>query len=352
MNYNTTSVYDALKTIVGFKQPTNTSNYIALNSALLTSESGLFVNGIHPLLTAENIQENAPNFLDFASSTASADLSTWYENTRKDAILQAVINVFNVRKDKALTSDLKLSQNLMVDSNDLQTDKLVTTANNEIGIVLTPTISRNAKLRINKIGLHLKGLSSSEDISLYFRTSTGNVIAQVDNLTVDNGFNWITVNKNIYLSEGEQYNSIFVYIKLSELSKTPQQISYIFENTRYLNSLPYSDTQQLGYYPFDLDLSIGCDFTNMIINNKDSFAEVIQLQTGLLMLETMLNSMRINSVQSRAEELAKYDLDGADNINSLRTRLMKSIKNTSLDFSTLDKFCLPCNSRKLRIKSV
>ena len=352
MNYDITQVYNALKTNVGFKQPTDTANYIALDSTLLTSDSGLYANSVHPLLSAETIQQNAPNFLDFASGTTTASLSAWYEDKRKDAILQAVTSVFNVRKDKAFTSDLKLSQNLLVDSNNFDTKSKVSTANDKIGIVLTPYISRNFKLKINRIALNLTGLSGPEDISLYFETSTGNVIDKVDGLTVDNGFNWIDVNKELYLSDGEKYNSIFCYIKLSELSKTPNQISYIFENTKYLNSIPYSDTTQLGYYPFDLDLSIGCDFTNMIVNNKSNFSEVIQLQLGVNLLEIMLNSMRINSTQSRAEELAKYDLDGADNPNSLRTKLNKSIKNTALDFSTLDKFCLPCAKRKLTIKTV
>jgi len=356
MNYNKITVYDKLKHLVGFKQPNDTSNYIALKSDLEITDSGLYYNNVHQLLTAENIQLNAPNFNDFARET-SVELSDWYENLKKDAILQAVSSVFQSRKDKLLTKDIKVSDNLAFDTNELTTYEKIDSAIDKVGVLIRPVISRNAKITINKIGIRLEGIASDETIKMYFETSTGNVIAESDDIVVSNGFNWISVNKEIYLSEGLENNEIFCYIKLSELSKTPNQISYLSKDNRYLVVYPQSRdaniNTQLSYYPFDLELSVGCDFTNMIVNNYTSFEEVIRLQVAVRLLEMMFNSSRDNGMHDRNYDLAKYELEGVDNEMSLRKQLDRAINNTYLDFSMLDSFCLPCaKKRRIRIKAV
>lgn len=353
MFYKLTTVYSALQTKIGFKNPSDSANYSVLDSALLVSDSGEYYNNAHALLTPEIIQENAPNFSDFASATIETDLSAWYTNLEKESIIQAVNAVFDARKDKVSTKDIKVSDSLTIDTNDLTTADLIETTGDYIGVLITPVNSRNAKVTINKIGLKVEGLASPLTISLYYKTTSGDAITATE-FIIDNGFNWVTIDKEIFLADGRNGNEIFCYLKQSELTELPFRIEFVSKDTRYLLTKPQiTDTSfeqtDISYYAFDLDVSVACDFTKIIVNNSDAFINVIKLSVGVKLLEVFINSMRDNRTNERAKEMAKYDLDGENNPNSLRNQYFKAVDNCHLDFSNLDKLCLPC-SRKRKIK--
>ena len=146
--------------------------------------------------------------------------------------------------------------------------------------------------------------------------------------------------------------------------------------TKYLQVSPFStrlpegfveeprmfDIAQLNYtntinYGMNLEISVGCDISDFIIQQRGVFASVIQRQVAasVLRILAMNPDVRVNRNQVNAtrDELL-YELDGnpTGRASGLGYELKQAYKALDVDTKGLDRICLNCQNGGVKYRTV
>lgn len=161
-------------------------------------------------------------------------------------------------------------------------------------------------------------------------------------MNVGNNFDCSTCNyRNVLLIEmwSKYFNIKPIRINSSLLSGVNQ--SWEFEDAEV------SETMNYG---LNLLFSVECDFTDLIINNKETFVPFLSYQLTMTFLNAIANTQRHSGQATEAANLANYWLKEG----YYSQKLQKAIEEASFDLSNLDKNCLPCDQVKkgITIESV
>jgi hypothetical protein len=119
--------------------------------------------------------------------------------------------------------------------------------------------------------------------------------------------------------------------------------------------MTYTNTTNYG---LNCEITIGCDLTDFIIEQKQLFANVLQKQVAAIALRTLaLNpDVRVNRNQSNASKMdILYELDGNTSSNrpaGLGYELTQAYKALSLNTQGLDRICLTCNNHGVKYTTV
>lgn len=91
--YTQTTIIDCLKTLVGFRQNDN-PDYPTLVNSLLTTDSGLYFQDAHPLLTIENIDQSVRNFdhFNFPAYSTTTTYSTGQRVRFNNLVYESLID--------------------------------------------------------------------------------------------------------------------------------------------------------------------------------------------------------------------------------------------------------------------
>ena len=117
------------------------------------------------------------------------------------------------------------------------------------------------------------------------------------------------------------------------------------------NAMSYTTSTNFG---LNIEMSVECDYSQLIIDRADSFAYAWALGTACqLMRKIAYNpNLRINSNERKGEELRQfilYELDGASGAEG-KTGLVKeynaALKAIMFDQTSIDEICLPCARRQ------
>jgi hypothetical protein len=117
----------------------------------------------------------------------------------------------------------------------------------------------------------------------------------------------------------------------------------------------YNVTQNFG---INCVISVECDLTPFIAEQRMIFANVIQKQVAATALRTMAMNpdVRVNRNQSNASKMdILYELDGNTNSqrpNGLGYELKKAYEALSLDTSGIDRICLTCNNGGVKYRTI
>jgi hypothetical protein len=111
-------------------------------------------------------------------------------------------------------------------------------------------------------------------------------------------------------------------------------------------------------YGLNLQISIECDITDMLINQRIAFQNIVGLQMAADMLREFaynpnFNISRVNQNLDKREIL--YELDGdsqGDKESGIAYQLEKAMEAMSLDLSSMHKICLPCGKRGIRYRAI
>lgn len=107
------------------------------------------------------------------------------------------------------------------------------------------------------------------------------------------------------------------------------------KNLPNMRGVGYSDLT----YGLHLRLSITCDITDSICDNSLLFASIIKKEIAKRLLWDIFNSDRIN------RKLATSKNQALVNIKRLEDELTSEYKSIKLDFTDIDKKCMPCNKK-------
>lgn len=453
-------ICDALIHLVGWRQSISGEN-IDISENLTESESGLFFQDAHPLLTLQNLSCVAPDFknFDYVEHTIEEEykkytivtynsiyykaiqdvpkdieidnkdywvqtnpFSEWLEYKTKASISKAILRYVNDKLNKGTYKQLFENRTLFDG-----TGRICDTVKNRknlVGFEIVPIRSKGVTTKINKIGLQFTEPGEYE--IFIFHSSNENPIYTFKFTKIKkNTLEWFKPEKDIYLpyesDENDAGGSWFICYFQSDLPENSQAIrkerdwskgpcnscsrrefeawqtwsKYLEVHPFYVNEelIPFEEVEEeqedntiedveteeqeptfikkiqlwdieKNQYIYDtnfginLDLTVSCDITDFIIEQKALFADIISKQLAVDMLrEFAFNAnVRTNRHSINASRLdILYEIDGDSSSikkSGLSFQLEQAYK--AIEFSTegIDRVCLPCINNGIKYRTV
>lgn len=107
-------------------------------------------------------------------------------------------------------------------------------------------------------------------------------------------------------------------------------------------------------YGINMQITVGCDLTDFIIQQRYLFKDALQLQVGIVALRTLANNPDVNVSRNQlnvSHLQVTYELDGSkDNgrSSSIGEQYDRSMKAIQIDTKGLDPLCLKCQNTGVR----
>lgn len=429
-------IQEKLLHLIGWEQNYDTSD-LKISDALTVSESGLYFQQIHPLLTLQNMSCIAPDFknitfpeynsekeyskgnvVDYQGTQYKAlqkaqgkqpDIeseywvetnlfSEWLESKTKASIQKAIARYCNEKTVEGTNKPLCESRTLFDG-----TGRLVDTVKNKknlVGFEIIPVRAKGVTTEINKICLQF---TKAGEYTLYLMHSSMDAPVKIIKLNKirDNSAEWFTVD-DLYLPYQNEDNdaggSWYLCYFQSELPEGSQairknkdwskepcgscsrrellawmawskylEIHPFFVNEELINtedeSLHLWDVENNQYtydnnYGLNLEVTVSCDITDFIVEQRMMFQDVIAKQVAVDMLrEFAYNSnVRTNRHSINASRLdILYEVDGDSSSmkkSGLSYQLDIAFKAIKLSTSGIDRVCLPCRNNGIKYRTV
>lgn len=445
-------IQNKLLHLVGWQQNYDTSE-LKISEALTTSESGVYFQQIHPLLTLSNIACIAPDFKNTAFAAYNPEttydkgniisyneklykalrkatgrqpnisreywletnpFSEWLEEKTKASIQKAITRFCNEKIAEG-THKILCENRTLFDG----TGRIVDTEKNKrnlVGFEIVPIRAKGITTKINRIGLQF---TKAGNYTLYLMHSSMDVPVKIIKLEKvrNNSMEWFTID-DLYLPYQSEDNdaggSWYLCYFQSELPEDSQAIrknrdwskspcnecsrneymswlawsKYIEIHPFYVNQelieaqLNYGndfnndfnddfarcplhlwDVQDSMYtydtnYGINLDISISCDITDFIIEQRALFQDIIAKQVAIDMLQEFAynanartNRHSINA--SRIDILYAVDGDSSSMKQSgLSYQLDMAFRAIKLSTEGIDRVCLPCKNNGIKYRAI
>lgn len=267
-----------------------------------------------------------------------------------------------------------------------------------VGFEITPVRALGVTTKINRIGLQLVGGTGPVTLYLFHSSQQEPVWSQEFVYENERGmFQWFIPNEDIYLpyigddtDAGGSWYLCYLQRDLprwvealnvtKDWSKEPcsscgvDNIAVWREITKYIQISPFfttpwdegvdpcfGDKERLVYtnttnYGINCEISIGCDLTDFIIQQRDIFARVLQKQVAanLLRMIAMNPEVRVNRNQMNVGRMdILYELDGnpQGRASGLNYELQQAYKALNLETKGLSRACLACNNKGVRFRT-
>ena len=429
-------IQEKLLRLIGWEQNYDTSD-LKISDALTVSESGLYFQQIHPLLTLQNMSCIAPDFknitfpeynsekeyskgnvVDYQGTQYKAlqkaqgkqpDIeseywvetnlfSEWLESKTKASIQKAIARYCNEKTVEGTNKPLCESRTLFDG-----TGRLVDTVKNKkniVGFEIIPVRAKGVTTKINKICLQF---TKAGEYTLYLMHSSMDAPVKIIKLNKirDNSAEWFTVD-DLYLPYQSEDNdaggSWYLCYFQSELPEGSQairknkdwskepcgscsrrellawmawskylEIHPFFVNEELINtedeSLHLWDVENNQYtydnnYGLNLEVTVSCDITDFIVEQRMMFQDVIAKQVAVDMLREFAynSSVRTNRHSINASRLdILYEVDGDSSSmkkSGLSYQLDMAFKAIKLSTSGIDRVCLPCQNKGIKYRTV
>lgn len=440
-------IQEKLLHLIGWEQNYDTSD-LKISDALTVSESGLYFQQIHPLLTLQNMACIAPDFKNMTFEEyntkklyskgnvvkyneklykalqkalnkqpdieseywVEANLfSEWLESKTKASIQKAIARYCNEKTVEGTNKPLCESRTLFDG-----TGRLVDTVKNKknlVGFEIIPVRAKGVTTKINKICLQF---TKAGEYTLRLMHSSMDAPVKIIKLNKirDNSAEWFTVD-DLYLPYQSEDNdaggSWYLCYFQSELPEGSQairknkdwskepcgscsrrellawmawskylEIHPFFVNEELVDAVSFNDdfnedfakcplhlwdveNNQYTYdnnYGLNLEVTVSCDITDFIIEQRMMFQDVIAKQVAVDMLrEFAYNSnVRTNRHSINASRLdILYEVDGDSSSmkkSGLSYQLDMAFKAIKLSTSGIDRVCLPCRNNGIKYRTV
>lgn len=404
--YRITEITDALLPVVGWR-----------GEELLKcteSESGVYFQDVHPLLTTENVRSIAPpdpedpaewkdqaytegekvlynNVLYVADADTSEEpgisedwviydpFSDWLEEKTKASITRSVRDFIGKKMINKTTRGLLENKALFDQAGRIE--DLVTNNSMTVGFEVIPIRGRGVTATIHKIAVQGDGAGA---VTLYLYHSSSNDVIQSKVVTLTKaGVQWVDVGWELpyigddtdaggswyvcYRQSGMPFNAVS---KSKDWAATPccgKDRDYYVSWSRYLEIHPFRVEQTDSYlwdiaeniytydtnYGLNMIVSVECDITDFIIEQKMRFQDLIATQVAYDFIREMAYnpSFRINRTQtnfSRQELLYEIDGDTQGRDTGLRRQLRAMVDSLDIELTGMDRVCLPCVNHGIR----
>lgn len=436
-------IQDKLLHLIGWEQNYDASD-LKISDTLTVSESGLYFQQIHPLLTLQNMACIAPDFKNMTFEEYNTKksyskgnvvkydeklykalqkalnkqpdieseywvkanpFSEWLESKTKASIQKAIARYCNEKIAQGTYKTLCENRTLFDGTGRLV--DVVKNRKNLVGFEIVPVRAKGVTTKINKIGLQF---TEPGEYTLYLMHSSMDAPVKIIKLNKirKNSIEWFSLN-DVYLPYQSEDNdaggSWYLCYFQSELPEGSQAIrkdkdwskepcnscsrreylawmawsKYIevhpfFVNEELVEAVNFNDdfekqtlhlwdveNNQYTYdnnYGLNLELTISCDITDFIIEQRMLFQDVIAKQVAVDMLrEFAYNAnVRTNRHSINASRLdILYEIDGDSSSmkkSGLSYQLDMAFKAIKLSTEGIDRVCLPCKNNGIKYRTV
>lgn len=442
-------IQEKLLHLIGWEQNYDTSD-LKISDALTVSESGLYFQQIHPLLTLQNMSCIAPDFKNMTFEEYNVEkayskgnivkynellykalqnsigkqpdieseywvetnpFSEWLESKTKASIQKAIARYCNEKIAQGTYKTLCENRTLFDGTGRLV--DVVKNKKNLVGFEIVPVRAKGVTTKINKIGLQF---TEPGEYTLYLMHSSMDAPVKIIKLNKirKNSIEWFSLN-DVYLPYQSEDNdaggSWYLCYFQSELPEGSQAIrkdkdwskepcnscsrreylawmawsKYIevhpfFVNEELINGMQddFNDdfnndfskqpihlwdieNNQYTYdnnYGLNLEITISCDITDFIIEQRMLFQDIIAKQVAVDMLrEFAYNAnVRTNRHSINASRLdILYEVDGDSSSmkkSGLSYQLDMAFKAIKLSTEGIDRVCLPCKNNGIKYRTV
>ena len=429
-------IQERLLHLIGWKQNYDTSD-LKISDALTVSESGMYFQQAHPLLTLQNMACIAPDFTNIAfpeyNSESTYDkgnivkygdklykalqkvsdvqpdieseywvetnpFSEWLEDKTKASIQKAIIRFCNEKTANGTYQPLCENKTLFDG-----TGRLIDTVknkNNLVGFEIVPIRSRGVTTRINKIGLQF---TEPGEYKLYLMHSSMDAPVKIITLNKarKNSIEWFSLD-DLYLPYQSEYNdaggSWYLCYFQSELpegshairkdkdwSKKPcgscsrreelawmawskyievhpflvnEEVVSVDEESVHLWDVENNQYTYDNNYGINLEVTVGCDITDFIIEQRMAFQDIIAKQVAIDMLREFAYNPNVRTNRhsinaSRLDILYEIDGDSASMKKSgLSYQLDMAFSAIKLSTEGIDRICLPCKNNGVKYRTI
>lgn len=318
--------------------------------------------------------------------------SEWLEIKTKASLLKAIRTFWDSKAAQSTAKNILENKTLFNGAGRLI--DTIPNASDIVGFEIVPLRINGVTTKIEKIGLQFTGTGP---IKLYLmHSSSAEPVKEITlTRTKAGSMEWFTVADWYlpYQGDTDAGGSWYLVYRQSELPVGVQAINKSRDWSakpcsycdyaelaawriwsRYLEVHPFKvadpdselaiwDLSRALYtynlnYGINIQLSVLCDVTEIILEQKLSFQSVLGLQVAVDMLREMaynpsFNIGRAQQNLSRVEIL--YELDGDSQSmkkSGLVYSLTKAMEAASLDMHGLSKVCFPCNNKGLKYRTV
>lgn len=440
-------IQEKLLHLIGWEQNYDTSD-LKISDALTVSESGLYFQQIHPLLTLQSMSCIAPDFKNMTFEEYNAEkpyskgnvikygsllykalqnstgkqpdieseywvetnpFSEWLESKTKASIQKAIARYCNEKIAQGTYKTLCENRTLFDGTGRLV--DVVKNKKNLVGFEIVPVRAKGVTTKINKIGLQF---TEPGEYTLYLMHSSMDAPVKIIKLNKirKNSIEWFSLN-DVYLPYQSEDNdaggSWYLCYFQSELPEGSQAIrkdkdwskepcgscsrkellawmawsKYIEVHPFYVNeelveAVNFNDdfnedfakqpihlwdieNNQYTYdnnYGLNLEITISCDITDFIIEQRMLFQDIIAKQVAVDMLrEFAYNAnVRTNRHSINASRLdILYEVDGDSSSmkkSGLSYQLDMAFKAIKLSTEGIDRVCLPCKNNGIKYRTV
>ena len=333
--------------------------------------------------------------------------SEWLEQKTQGSILKAIRTFWDEKMSEKTTKNILESKALFNGTGRI-TD-LIPSGTNLVGFELVPIRSQGITLKIEKIGLQMTGQGP---VTLYLMHSSRRDPVKI--ITLDRirnaGMQWFDQDDLFlpYMSEdNDAGGSWYLVYRQDELGENVQAVNRNKDwsakpcNTcdpsetanwsvwsRYLEVHPFKTSQFVGgdmngdfnndfltqpLYMWDvatnlytytqnwginLQISIECDITDIVLEQRRAFQNIIGLQVGIDMLREMAYNPNFNigrTQQNFSRQDIMYEIDGDSQgykKSGLVYNFAKAMEAVKLDTTQMSRVCFPCNNKGVRFRTV
>lgn len=264
-----------------------------------------------------------------------------------------------------------------------------------VGIEIVPVRAMGVTTKIERIGLQMTGGTGAVKLYLFHSSQAEPVKTAVLNYTNTAGaFQWFTL-EDFYLPyigpDTDAGGAWFLCYSQDELPEGMEALSVAKDwsaepcqtclggsiegwkqITKYLQLSPFAvrepdwdgqmfDIGRIAYtntrnYGLNAEITIGCDLTDFIIEQRAQFANVIQQQVAVNALRTLAMNpdARVNRHQVNAtRDAILYEVDGnpQGRASGLAYTLAQSYKALAIDTQRLDRICLCENNHGVKYRT-
>ena len=428
-------IQEGLLHLIGWEQNYDTSD-LKISDALTVSESGLYFQQIHPLLTLQNLACIAPDFKNVTAAeydqkveykkgnvifyngilykalqesiakipatekeywAETSPFSEWLEGKTKASIQKAITRYCNEKLAQG-TSKALCENRTLFDG----TGRLVDTIknkNNLVGFEIVPIRSKGITTKINKVGLQF---TEPGQYTLYLMHSSKETPVKTIKLVKQykNSVEWFSL-KDIYLpyqgNDTEAGGSWYLCYRQSELPENSKAIKKDRDWSKgpctscsrkeflawevwskYLEVHPYFVNEELinaesgvamwdiehnqytydSNYGINLEVTVSCDITDFILEQRSIFQDIIAKQVAIDMLKELAYNPNVRTNRhtinaSRPDILYEIDGDSSSMKKSgLSYELDLAFKAVELSTRGLDRICLTCKNNGIKYRTV
>ena len=439
-------IQEKLLHLIGWEQNYDTSD-LKISDALTVSESGLYFQQIHPLLTLQNMACIAPDFKNtvYNSYNSEADydkgnivkyeeclykalqksknkqpdieseywvetnpFSEWLESKTKASIQKAISRFCNEKIAQGTYKTLCENRTLFDG-----TGRIVDTVRNRknlVGFEIIPVRAKGVTVKINKIGLQF---TEPGEYTLYLMHSSMDAPVKIIKLNKirKNSIEWFTLN-DIYLpyqsADNDAGGSWYLCYFQSDLPEGSQAIrknkdwskgpcgscsrnellawqawskfievhpflvnEELVSTTRFnedfndnfykqpsLWDVEYNQYTYDNNYGINLEVTVSCDITDFIIEQRQMFQDVIAKQVAVDMLREFAYNANVRTNRhsinaSRPDILYEVDGDSSSMKKSgLSYQLDMAFNAIKISTSGIDRVCLPCKNNGIKYRTV